>query len=745
MPPDTPPALSPSDGPAARRGRRPPGPGARGRPRPRRGGRRRHRGAGEAGAEPDRQPDQRAVPGQHQLRRRRARQDAERPQLPARHTAQDRRRLEPDHPHHHARHLPAVALQGRARGPHERRPGLRPRRHQPDRLPGDLAAPRPDGRFRPDGDAADGDREGPGHRQVERRPGRGRGLDAGPLGHRHAGQQPVVVRRRRRPPAGRPDAGPAVRQLQPRQGLVPGQQPGHHRRLGGEAGQERLDRARRRRLRPAVPGRQAAGQHVGPGVRQRRVVRVRHRLDASAPGPVPVPEMRVAVGKDDGRRESPRGSMRRGDTVPTRTATASRGRLRPAVGLGCLAVSLLLPTAHPRAGGFIIYEMGTTDLGTASAGRAAIAKDAPAPFGKPAGQTPLPQAQIPGGGPPGHGGRPLPKDGGPRGGGNGGNAQGFAPGGALYGVYSATPDLKFGLSLGSYFGGSLQYQDNWSGRFYSTKSELLTFGAFPTVAYRINRWLSVGVGAQILYGKINEKVAVPNVTGGDGSFQVDQGDVGYGGMAGVLLEPTKTTRFGVTYTSQVDFKFKDTGELTGAGPLLTTLLQRRGFTGKKIDLSLTVPQQVMASAYHEVTDRLAIMANVDWQDWSRFGEPEIQVNSVGRRRTLNLDYDDTWGFALGAQYKLSDPWTWSVGFAYDTSPLSKSQRTPAIPLDQQWRVGTGLEYRLSQKLSLGLAYEYLNLGDASMSRDRGPAAGKLDGKYSTNEVHFIDFTISYKF
>src|SRR4051794_25616460 len=162
MPPDTPPALSPSDGPAARRGRRPPGPGARGRPRPRRGGRRRHRGAGEAGAEPDRRPDQRAVPGQRRLRRRRARQDAERPQLPAGRALQDRRRLEPDHPHHRAGRPPAVALQGRARGPHERRPGLRPRRRQPDRLPGDLAAPRPDGRLRPDGDAADRDLEGPG-------------------------------------------------------------------------------------------------------------------------------------------------------------------------------------------------------------------------------------------------------------------------------------------------------------------------------------------------------------------------------------------------------------------------------------------------------------------------------------------------------------------------------------------------------------------------------------------------------
>ena len=76
-------------------------------------------------------------------------------------------------------------------------------------------------------------------------------------------------------------------------------------------------------------------------------------------------------------------------------------------------------------------------------------------------------------------------------------------------------------------------------------------------------------------------------------------------MAGVLLEPTSTTRFGVTYTSQVDLKFKDTGELTGAGPIVSALLQRRGFGSKNINLSFTVPQQVMASAYHELTDRLA--------------------------------------------------------------------------------------------------------------------------------------------
>ena len=60
----------------------------------------------------------------------------------------------------------------------EQRVGLRPRRHQPDRVFRDLAAPRSPGRLRPDGDAADRHRGRPRHPEVERRPGGGRGLDA---------------------------------------------------------------------------------------------------------------------------------------------------------------------------------------------------------------------------------------------------------------------------------------------------------------------------------------------------------------------------------------------------------------------------------------------------------------------------------------------------------------------------------------------------------------------------------------
>ena len=145
--------------------------------------------------------------------------------------------------------------------------------------------------------------------------------------------------------------------------------------------------------------------------------------------------------------------------------------------------------------------------------------------------------------------------------------------------------------------------------------------------------------------------------------------MGAGGLAGILVEPVNGTRIGVTYASQVDMDFKQKPDLSGGGQVFQAL------------------------------------------------DPRIS--------TANLDYKDTWGFGLGTRDKVAPGWMWMLGFAFDTSPRSKRQRTPALPLDWQYRIGTGLQYALSDTLTLGGAYEYLNLGNADINRSRGPLAGTL--------------------
>ncbi len=155
----------------------------------------------------------------------------------------------------------------------------------------------------------------------------------------------------------------------------------------------------------------------------------------------------------------------------------------------------------------------------------------------------------------------------------------------------------------------------------------------------------------------------------------------------------------------------------------------------------------MASAYHEITDRLAIMGNVGWQNWSSFRNIDVSiVSDTSTSATQDLGYDDTWHFAFGVQYRIAEPWLFSTGFAYDASPAdSGKKRTSALPLDRQIRVGAGVQYEFNQDVTLGAAYEYLDLGDGNVDIIGGNLRGDLKGDYKKNRIHFIGLNVVWKF
>jgi long-chain fatty acid transport protein len=412
-----------------------------------------------------------------------------------------------------------------------------------------------------------------------------------------------------------------------------------------------------------------------------------------------------------------------------------------------LIVGGMLSASSAMAAGFWLYEMGTPDLGTASAGRAALAKDAATVFGNPAGMTSLDRSQVLVGTQLVVGDVHFDRGGGTTvAGGNGGNASGTIPGGSLYYAHSVTPDLKVGSWSGSYFAGSVQYEDGWSGRYYGTKAEIITLGAGINGAYKINDWLSIGGGPFVLYGDLEHSVALNNLlVAQDGRLKFADDELGVGGMAGLMLEPLRGTRLGVTYTSPVKLHFKDTPSTKNLGPGFQLLQNTRGLFTRRLDLGLTVPQQVMLSGYHELSERWAIMGNVVWQDWSEFGKPDISIASTNvNNETVNLNYDDTWGFALGAQYAFADGWLWSVGGGFDTSPMSKGERSPNLPLDQQFRIGTGIQYSLAENVTVGAAYQYMNGGDADLDVERGPLAGRLEGDYKSLDFHFFALNLIWR-
>jgi long-chain fatty acid transport protein len=420
-------------------------------------------------------------------------------------------------------------------------------------------------------------------------------------------------------------------------------------------------------------------------------------------------------------------------------------------------LGLLLALGPAQAGGLYLYEVGSPDVGLAGAGYAARAQDAATVFTNPAGMTRLDRPSLMMGSQPMY----LHLDFNPDGntsavaatlpGGaaaDSGDSNGWMPAGGLFYVHPVTEKLWLGVAATGYFGLALDYEDDWVGRYYVRDTALQAAGVQPALAWKVNDWLSLGAGVAVLYGVMEETVAVNNINPllPDGELEVEDGDWTVQFNLGVLIEPRKGTRVGLTYLSEADLDFSDRVEFSGLGPGLQTALGNQGLLDAKLDLGMTMPQAVMLSLYQEVTDRLALLANLGWQDWSRFGKVDVSVSSdTNTSLTTDLDYEDTWHVALGAQYQATDAWRLTCGVAYDSAMMEEEDVTPVLPVGETWRLALGARYDWSPNLSLAGAYVLGWSGDIDMDVERGPLAGRVSGTYEDASLHAVALNLEWRF
>src|SRR5262249_4390442 len=161
---------------------------------------------------------------------------------------------------------------------------------------------------------------------------------------------------------------------------------------------------------------------------------------------------------------------------------------------------------------------------------------------------------------------------------------------------------------------------------------------------------------------------------------------------------------------------------------------------------LTNPQEMMLGVYHDLTRDLAIMGNFGWQNWKSFGHVGVKIHGGTTIDTVaDLKFSNTYHFAIGAMYRVAPSWLLTAGFAYDTSPVSESNRTVALPLDRQIRYSGGVQWDWSKFTTLGIAYTLISTGDAPVNQDAGPLRGTVVGHYRPNFVHTIGLNLTHRF
>lgn len=437
-----------------------------------------------------------------------------------------------------------------------------------------------------------------------------------------------------------------------------------------------------------------------------------------------------------------------------------------------LTLSALGPQAQ--ASGFALIEQSVSSMGTAYAGGAAQAEDATTIFFNPAGMTRLtgtlvsagaqiiiPQAKFKDSGSTfaaALGGAPL-------GGGNGGDAGEAAAVPHAYLSHQLNEKTWFGFAINAPFGLATKYDDGWVGRYHALKSEVKTINLNPSLAYKVNDKVSLGVGLSAQYmeaelsnaidfGSIDAATPLGLGLGGpgasDGKVVLEGDSWGWGFNLGTLIDLSEQTRLGLHYRSEIKQTLKGSADFSGAAQAAVAGVTGI-FTDTAVKSSIKLPATASISLFHEINPEWSVMADYTWTNWSKVPELRFDFSNAQPDGVTTLNWKNSSRYSIGASYSpASSPWVFRGGLAFDETPIPDSSvRTPRVPGEDRTWVTIGAGYRSSDTLTFDFGYAHIFVDDAVISKAAAAGTedfirGALNGSYDSS-VDIFSAQLEYRF
>ena len=331
---------------------------------------------------------------------------------------------------------------------------------------------------------------------------------------------------------------------------------------------------------------------------------------------------------------------------------------------------------------------------------------------------------------------------------------------AMYYSKQFSSQWVFGVGLNAPFGLSTQYDRQWVGRYTSVETAIMSLNINPSLAYKLNKEWSVGMGlnlqrTQATLSRAIDFAAVclayfaPNVCASmgmpapqsaDGFVEMKADDWGTGYNLGVLWS-TNATRAGFSYRSKVSYELQ--GEADFTVPAQAAAFQS-AFADTGVTIPLTLPEIISLSIHHDWTEKFAIMADITHTRWSRLKQLEFNFDDPTQAQQIkNKNWRDTQRYSLGFNYKIHPAWALQWGVAYEKSPIPEQTYDPSIPVGDILWFNVGTQYQLSRDLSLemGLAHVHIKKRQVSQSGDFGET---LHGD-TTTRLEVINTRLNWSF
>lgn len=283
---------------------------------------------------------------------------------------------------------------------------------------------------------------------------------------------------------------------------------------------------------------------------------------------------------------------------------------------------------------------------------------------------------------------------------------------AAYYVGTVMPDLQVGFGISPLYANEGSWPGGFAGRYQGSDSKIHVIDYNPSLAYRINDAISIGLGLNYLDIDAELSRAIPfTVNGdyaGDGELTVKGKDSGWGYNLGILWQVTADARVGLSYRETTPL------EIEGETVRSTSADQRLVIPGEaKID----VPEMISLALAYE-WGQWEFLEDISWSNWSV--TPGIYVQSRDTNFELfreELDFRDAWRFGTGANYRYDDKTKLRLGFAYDQSVVRNPQsRTVRFPDNNRKWVGVGVNYQIAANTTIDAGYAHVFVSDTRINR-----------------------------
>ncbi len=296
-------------------------------------------------------------------------------------------------------------------------------------------------------------------------------------------------------------------------------------------------------------------------------------------------------------------------------------------------------------------------------------------------------------------------------------------------------------------------------RYISTKSDMKTFFFNPTLAFKVNEYLSVAVGASYVHSILEFNLTEPFILAVppyifDVPAILKVTGSGWGLNAGCLYRQ-ESFSLGFNWRGGFKLDYKD-------GDLELDLTQIPGAPISSIEgtasTSFNLPHIFGLGAAFNVTEKLLVAVDLHFVLWSSYDKfvvaIDVDIEDLYPAGVADKVVEENWKdssiIRVGVQYTLNDNLDLRGGFLYDFTPQPVETMDPILPDSDRWAITAGFGYKFG-KFVLDVAYQFEPFLDrTSPNRDIPllihPLTGVNlgEGEY-TNTAHLIGISLGFNF